>query len=185
MKGALSFWVLLLTLLLFGLSLYSGYQSGDTDAALALTSTLGQAFSPLRELGPLPLLAVIFLNNSVKALFVILLGAIPFLFSGGFVILNGYILGVVANQAVAQRGIGYTLLALLPHGILELAAILLAAALGLQIGFASIAALAGKKGQLGQQYKSSLVLYLKFVLPALLLAAAIETLVGTYVLRHA
>ncbi len=185
MRRALSLWVLLLTLFLFGLSLYLGYRSGDTDAALALTRTLGQTLSPLRELGTLSLLVVIFLNNSVKALFIILLGFIPFLFPGAFVILNGFILGVVVNQAVAQRGIAYTLLALLPHGILELAAILLAAALGLQIGFVSIAALAGKKGQLGQQYKSSLVIYLKFVLPTLLLAATIETVVGIYILRHA
>jgi len=185
MKAALSPRVLLLSLFLFCLSVYSGYRSGDTEAALALMRTLGQTLSPLREMGTLSLLAVIFLNNSVKALLIILLGFIPFLFPAGFVILNGFILGVVVNQAVAQRGIAYTLLALLPHGILELAAILLAAALGLQIGFTSVAALAGKKTQLGRQYKLSLALYLKFVLPTLLLAATIETLVGTYVLRPA
>lgn len=185
MKTTLSLWVLLLTLLLFAFSVYSGYQSGDTDEALALMRTLGQTFSPLQDLGPLPLLAVIFLNNSIKALLIILLGIIPFLFPGGFVILNGYILGVVINQAAAQRGLGFTLLALLPHGVFELAAILLAAALGIQIGFASIAAITGKKAKLGQQYKASLVLYLKYILPVLLLAATIETVVGTYILRPA
>lgn len=175
----LSFWSVVLTLSLFVGSVYAGYQSAASEASKALSESLRTSLSPLRDLGSLLLLFIIFLNNSIKALIVILLGIVPLIFSATFIILNGFLLGLVVNQTTAARGLGFTLVALLPHGILELAAVLLSAALGLQIGFA---VLGGKKGRLGQQYKNSLILYLKFVLPALFLAAVIETLVGRYVL---
>ncbi|MBI4333652.1 MAG: stage II sporulation protein M [Chloroflexi bacterium] len=182
MKQALSFWSISLTVLLFAGSVYLGYQSADSEVARLLSRDLRASLSPLRDLGAFPLLVIIFLNNSIKALMVIVLGIIPFIFSSGFVVLNGFIIGIVVEQAVAARGLGFTLLGLLPHGLLELAAILLSAALGLQIGFAVLAALGGKKAFLGQRYKNSLMLYLKFVLPALLVAAIIETIVGRYIL---
>ncbi len=178
----LSFWAIALTLVMFLGSAYLGYLSADSGASKALTDNLRGSLSPLRELGSLTLMLVIFANNSLKALAVILLGVIPFLFPTAFVVLNGFILGVVVNEALAARGIGFTLLGLAPHGVLELAAVLTAVALGFQVGFTVLGSSAGKKGRLGQQYKSSLALYLKFILPALFVAAVIETLVGRYVL---
>lgn len=178
----LSVWAIVLTLVLFSGSAYLGYISSGSSAARALTDNLRGSLSPLRDLGSLTLMLVIFANNSLKALAVIMLGVIPFLLPAGFVVLNGFILGVVVNEALATRGIGFTLLGLAPHGVLELAAVLTAVALGFQVGFVVLGSSGSKKGRLGQQYRYSLALYLKFILPALFLAAIIETLVGRYVL---
>ncbi len=182
MKHALSPRSIILTLLLFTMFLLIGYQAGNTDFSPGFTANLEKTFAPLLRLGPLPLMAIIFLNNSVKALLVILLGVIPFLFPSVFIMINSFVLGLVVNRVVAEHGLGFTLLGLLPHGLLELSAILVATALGLQVGFSSFASFQGKKGQLQRQYKASLAVYLKLILPALFVAAIIETLVGTYVL---
>ncbi len=181
----LSAWSIILSLILFFGSVSAGYRYANSDAALALSENLSSSLSPLRELGAFPLLFFIFFNNAIKALLVIILGIVPFVFSGSFILLNGFILGVVVNHAIEARGLEFTLLGLLPHGVLELSAILVSSALGFQIGRAFIASLQGKKSNVERQFKGSLVLYLKFILPALFVAALVETVVGKYVLPGA
>ncbi len=179
---SISAWAVILALLIFVASVFAGYRYAYGETALALSENLRGSLSPLREMSSFPLFLVIFLNNSLKALMLIVLGIIPFIFAAGFLTINGVILGVVLNHSLATRGPGFTLVGLLPHGILELSAVIIAAALGLQIGAAFLAYLGGKKGRLGQAYKSSLKFYVKFVVPALFLAALIETMVARFVL---
>jgi stage II sporulation protein M len=71
----------------------------------------------------------IFLNNT-RAFFVFVLGAL----TGGILttiglVFNGILVGYVVTPAAAQEGFGFVLLALLPHGVLELPALFVGAAI--------------------------------------------------------
>lgn len=97
------------------------YESGfDLFGAMGLGSA--------RELFPEHIDAlVIFLNNS-RAFFVFMLGALTagVLTTIGLVF-NGLLVGYVMTPAAAQRGYGFVVLALFPHGVFELPALFVAA----------------------------------------------------------
>ncbi|MBT3463662.1 hypothetical protein HN451_01640 [archaeon] len=84
-------------------------------------------------LGFLGMIRFIMVNNIQSAFLGMALGiflAIPPL---GIIISNGYILGLVARLTVDETSI-FILWRLLPHGIFEIPAILIAVALGLRLG---------------------------------------------------
>lgn len=85
-------------------------------------------------LNALELVQFIMANNMQSAfigmLFGIGLGVIPF----SILVVNGYILGFVANKTVGVEGV-LILWRLLPHGIFEIPAILISVGLGLRLGF--------------------------------------------------
>jgi stage II sporulation protein M len=82
----------------------------------------------------LRLLFYVFANNILISLFMVysgvLLGIIP-LFS---LLSNGLILGYLAHQNVPQDGWGSFLIAVLPHGIIEIPAFIIACAYGIKFG---------------------------------------------------
>lgn len=80
------------------------------------------------------LLAFILMNNVLVSVFMVysgvMLGIIP-LYS---LLSNGLIMGYLAHQNVPDKGWGSFLLAVLPHGIIELPAFILACAFGIKFG---------------------------------------------------
>jgi stage II sporulation protein M len=120
---------------------------------------------------------VIFLNNAVKSLFAIVLGAgfgiIPIIFVGG----NGIILGLIANEVSKQQGIVFVLAALVPHGIIEIPMILISAGLGLRLGYFMYLSLRGQKKDMRSELAGSLRLYMRLIMPLLFVSAMIETFI--------
>ncbi len=113
----------------------------------------------------------IFLNNVQSGLigmiFGVLLGIIPILAT----IVNGYLLGFVANMSVAENGI-LSLWRILPHGIFELPAIFLSFGLGIKLG---TFILQKKKIESFKDYfLNSLRVFFFVILPLLIVAAIIE-----------
>jgi stage II sporulation protein M len=139
--------------------------------------TLKNSFGWIRTLSPVSIMLVIFLNNAVKSLFAIVLGAgfgiIPIIFVGG----NGIILGVIANEVSKQQGIIIVLAALLPHGIIEIPMILISAGLGLRLGYFMYISLRGEKKDMRSELAGSLRLYMRVIMPLLFVSAMIETFV--------
>ena len=80
------------------------------------------------------LAAAIFLNNSVKTLAAILLGLAIGIVPALFLVVNGVVLGVVFFLSSHSRGVWPSLLGILPHGVIELAAVFLGTAIGLMFG---------------------------------------------------
>jgi stage II sporulation protein M len=80
------------------------------------------------------LLAFILVNNVLVSVFMVysgvMLGIIP-LYS---LLSNGLIMGYLAHQNVPDKGWGSFILAILPHGIIELPAFILACAFGIKFG---------------------------------------------------
>lgn len=166
----------LLALGVFGVSGLTGYLSDGTLSREVLVP-LAEALAPLKGLGPVELAVLIFLNNFLKAFAVILSGLSfgigPLLFLVG----NGIILGVVAREVALQEGLGRVALGLLPHGAIELPAVLLAAALGFGVAREVFLKMGGKPSHVKGELARSLALLAVVISPALLVAALLEVLV--------
>ncbi len=119
---------------------------------------------------------VIFLNNSVKAFLAILLGVlvIPPVF---FVVTNGAILGIVVGVKSLEIGLTKTLLLILPHGVIEIPAMILSASYGMEIGVAVLKKMKDGDVELSAVFKEKIGKFLRYLVPAFFVAALIETYV--------
>lgn len=127
---------------------------------------------------PTPILALaIFANNFVKALLLIPSGAVFGLPPIAFIAFNGLILGVVFNYSAANLGVWTTLAGILPHGVLEIPAILMASGLALNVGWEVWMKVLGRDGKPKATIKEGLKTCLRVILPLLVVAALIEVYV--------
>ncbi len=100
-------------------------------------------------------------------------------------VMNGWLIGVVANTVVAERSVAYLLAGLLPHGVIELPALFIGEAAALTFGLAAMRAVFGKSR--GEALTVALRTNLKYVGIAAVLfvpAALIETFVTPLLLRR-
>lgn len=125
---------------------------------------------------PKPLLALlIFVNNAVKTFLVVVLGFAFAIMPLVFITVNGAAIGVVLHLSTQARGIGISLLAIVPHGVFELPAILLGAGIGLMLGAKATKRLfRGVPFQPRYELGRAVKFYVTTILPLLLLAAVIE-----------
>ena len=140
-----------------------------------------ELLKPLRNAGPLLLLLVIFLNNALKALGVIVFGVLLGLPPVLFICVNGLILGALISEVEPVRGLGYVIASLAPHGVIEIPMLLLATALGFTVGWESLKWITGKKSLVKSRLSHSLKLYLTWVLPGLIVAAVVEVFITPWV----
>ena len=162
---------------IFVLSLVSGYLFAFQMESMA-SSFVNQTFQQFEFVGDLEhyeLFAFIFANNSLKAFASMILGMgfgiIPVL----FVVLNGVIIGIVVAVIGSKMGMLVTLALLIPHGILEIPAILISTSYGLDLGIASFRRLRGEDVDLNEALIKNLKKFVRIPLPMLLVAALIET----------
>lgn len=94
----------------------------------------------------------IFLNNAVKSIVIIFAGALFGLLPIFFLMMNGMVIGFLLTTAASQGENMFDLivLGLLPHGIIEIPAILIASGFGLQFGYMVLKGL----GELGARDES-------------------------------
>ena len=125
-----------------------------------------------QDLKALELIGFIFTNNLKSSFFAMifgtLLGIIPLMVT----IINGYVLGFVANKTVGM--VGYSVLwRLLPHGIFELPAVFISIGIGLRLGMYTFSKKQQKKS-LMNTIKDSLRTFTIIIMPLLIIAAIIE-----------
>jgi stage II sporulation protein M len=132
---------------------------------------------------PKPYLALaIFLNNGLKTLAVVVLGTFGGILPLIFLLVNGYVLGLVLHAAVESRGLPAFFLAIAPHGLIELPAILLGTSIGLMLGVHGIKRAFGKEERpVGPEIARGLRFVLIVIVPLLLLAAVIEAFITSAV----
>ncbi len=85
-------------------------------------------------LGGLELTQFIIANNMASSFIAMISGIFLMIPSFAIIIVNGYVIGFVANKSVAVGG-PLILWRLVPHGIFEIPAILISVGLGIKIGF--------------------------------------------------
>ena len=145
-----------------------------------------QAFiKSFRGLPKLKLAAAIFVNNSVKTFAVILLGIFFGVVPTLFLIANGAALAVVLTLSTQSRGIGLSLLSVVPHGILELPAVFLGTAIGLMLGASFTRRLTTKSEiSIGAELSQALKFFVILIVPLLMAAALVEAYVTSALLAR-
>lgn len=175
-KEILPFLILSIIIFLFGL--FYGYFKRPLFVQNAI-SELKEFASFLIKLPPYFLFLAILFNNSFTLFIVVFLSVIfglPAFFS---LILNGALLGTILKSGISFERFFW---GIVPHGIFELPTFLIGGALGLKIGKESLKAVFGKENTLNESLKLAKVLFLKLILPLLILAAFIESTITPYLL---
>ncbi|AAB90615.1 stage II sporulation protein M [Archaeoglobus fulgidus] len=173
----------LLLTILFTASVYAGYTAGQD---YPIEKELKRFFEYLGGFfdNPIILALIIFANNAGKSLIAMLAGFFFGIFPIAFVMLNGYIVGVVISWREPDWGLAKVVLAIIPHGILEIPAIIIACAYGVWLGYRFYLALFR-----GEEFKKYLLravrVYVKLVLPILLIAAFVEAFITPVVVGAA
>jgi len=176
---------LIASLVFFTVGVTFGVAVGSSFPALAdyFGDSVSGFLKSFRGL-PKPQLAVaIFLNNSVKTLAAILLGLAVGIVPALFLVVNGVVLGVVFFLSSHSRGVWPSLLAILPHGVIELAAVFLGTAIGLMLGdFVLKRLLRRSDTKIGPELGRAMRFFSLVIVPMLLAAALIEAFVTTAII---
>jgi stage II sporulation protein M len=159
----------------FLISLVVGTLVGQ-DTVESLLREFGAALQPLASTDNVSmlLLLIVFINNGIKALLLILLGILVGLPPLLFIAVNGFVLGGLGAALESVMGWGYVLASFVPHGVIEIPLILLAAALGLTVGLESLKWLGRRESRVKLQLSNGLRVYVRWILPGLAVAAIIE-----------
>jgi len=120
--------------------------------------------------------AFIFIKNAVAVLTSFILSPIRCLVPVLSLTVNGWIISFVASTIAQETSVGFVVSGLLPHGIVEIPALIIAQAAALSFGTMAIQALVKreKRGLLVPSLKSNFR-YVLIAIALLLPAAAIET----------
>lgn len=169
-------------------SAFSDYLEQQLKALGNVAQTLDQTENPT-----LAFMVFIFLNNAIKSIFIIYIGAIFGIIPIFFLVLNGMVVGFLLQHVAQTQGTGDMLtvvLGLLPHGIIEIPAIVVACAYGMKFGVLLLKAIgrivipgkeAGKSGREIEYFMIRSVPVVVILTVALLVAAVIESTVSVWV----
>ncbi|MDO9573471.1 MAG: stage II sporulation protein M [Candidatus Contubernalis sp.] len=178
---------------IFVLGVVAGFTAvGQNQAILQELSEpyfelLEELAEEVMEGGPLQGIFLIFSNNllaSVRIIFLgILLGLAPLL---GLVV-NGGLIGILAAVFMVEQNVNpalFFIFGLLPHGILEIPAFLISAALGLKLGYHVIFPMEEMNRPQSITYVAKEAVNVIFYLTLIFLAASIvEILVTPYLIQ--
>ncbi len=173
----LTYFVLLTVI--FWFSTFAGYQSARLNPKQAefFVNQFSSEFGFIKLLPPVVVFAVIFLNNTVKSFVAMILGLFFGLAPLFFVFINGYLIGVVVYVVGLRMGLKRVIMLLVPHGVIEIPAILLACSYGLWLGRMFFKRVRGERISIRECIRTAVVVYAKTVIPMLLLAAFVETFI--------
>jgi stage II sporulation protein M len=118
----------------------------------------------------------ILVQNVMATIFVIISGVVVGIVPTFAISSNGFGLGVLFRQAAEATGYSKAVLKVLPYGVFEIPALLIAASYGLWLGVMVVRRMRGKEGILLRvQIEHAFRRYFAVVFPLLIIAAAIET----------
>ena len=162
-----------LTIFVFIYSIIMGYALGGQVSPQVFDGLLSNIPDPTEASSWEMFLAILY--NNVLASFVffasgVFLGIPPLMYMA----LNGFVVGYVSYNAAQIQGIGFVLATLLPHGIIELPTIIFCGAMGWGLGYKVMHKLMKRDG-LQKYVVESVMVFIKRIIPLLVLAAGIET----------
>ena len=165
------------SVLLFALGIIAGSLLAGQSifAGLKINESLG-GFAQMFINLPKPVLAfMIFTNNAVKTLLVIVLGIALAIVPLVFILVNGVAIGVVLHLATQSKGLAYSILAIVPHGVFELPGVLCGAAIGVMLGSKAIKRLFRKSEfKVGFELRRALKIFATTIVPLLVVGAITE-----------
>lgn len=164
--------------ILFAISSLIGFATAElfpieTEKAIEQTK---EEFIFIEDMNQIEIFLLIFLNNSIKVFFMMLLGILFGVIPVIFILLNGYVVGIVVSGMIEKIGVISILIGILPHGIFEIPAVLIAGGYGVWLGEMFSKKLKNKTS-LMPTLKTVLKKYTYVIMPMILLAAIIETFI--------
>ncbi|WP_406661037.1 stage II sporulation protein M [Methanolobus sp. ZRKC3] len=170
---------LLVSTLMLILSSIAGYIAYGLfpDYALGSLSGLEELAEMLRDMSAIQIMLLIFVNNAVKMFITILSGVIFGIVPLGFLILNGFVLGVFIHLQVIENGPLFIIAGLVPHGIIEIPMLLLTSAMGFKLGHQLMLLIIGKNVNLKDELVRDIKFFFHWVFPLVFIAAFIETFI--------
>jgi stage II sporulation protein M len=121
----------------------------------------------------------IFFNNLLASAISILLGVIPFLFLPMFSLASNAIIVGLMGAVYQINGVGWMpfLIGILPHGVIEIPALILGITLGVHICLKLVKTILRRsfKGELKQAVIGCVRIYVLWMIPLFFIAAFIET----------
>ena len=183
---------LLLIVSLFVLCIILGYAISVIAPTMTdtLLSGLEQKAADLSARSPLGMTLGIFLNNAFVCLLEIVLGIVTFgIFPAFSIASNGVIIGVALGMVITKYGavVGVLVfvLGLLPHGIFELTAVFMSAAMGIKLFYDIVRSAIKWDGRIIlNSLWETFRIYVFWILPILLVAAFVEVFVTGALLSH-
>jgi len=151
----------------------------------ALLSGLQDKADQLTGQQPLLMMLGIFWNNAFASLLALIFGLAAGLFPLFFVMSNGLAIGIVLEMVVAKMGTAGILVFLagiLPHGVIELPAVFISASIGLKLGYQALLSLIKRQDVVTGELMAGLRIFVFWIVPALFVAAFIETFVTSALL---
>ncbi len=168
---------LVISIAIFTLSILAGHYFAIEEKDLA-NKILDQFFSQFNlEVSTLELFLFIFINNALKAFIAIITGLFFGIFPILFLYINGFLIGMLITLKLSEIGFYKILALILPHGIIEIPAVILSASYGIELGILVIKKISGEEVEIKKSLRKFLTTYLKAILPMLLIAALIETFI--------
>lgn len=134
-------------------------------------SFIAEMIKMLEGKSVIELVGFIFFNNMKASFMAIVLGVVFGIVPLMVGIVNGYLLGFVAREAVMQEGL-LVMWQLFPHGIFELPAVIFSIGIGMKIGTSLFKPDIGK--ELKYNFREGLRFFVFVVFPLLLIAGIIE-----------
>ncbi|KAF5036960.1 Stage II sporulation protein M [anaerobic digester metagenome] len=132
---------------------------------------------------PIVLFVKIFANNLVAcvALFIggATFGVLPLLVLAS----NGLVIGGIVEMVRQEKGTGFIIASILPHGILEIPAFLISAGLGLLLAEALIRELLHDEGDAAGEALEHGRIFARYVVPFLIVAAAVEAFITPHIIQ--
>ncbi|OMF23710.1 hypothetical protein BK133_23670 [Paenibacillus sp. FSL H8-0548] len=162
---------------------FKAFLDAQLSGIAELVSKIDESSNPT-----LSMIKLIFLNNAIKSIVVIYLGAFLGILPFFFLVVNGMVIGYLLKASAELHGGAYVfeliVKGLLPHGILEIPAIIIACAYGLRFGVLVLKAVGAslfgrsKEGSAGTDIKEFVIRTVPVVIIltiTLLIAAIIES----------
>jgi stage II sporulation protein M len=172
-----------LSVFLFGLTAVMGYYTAAVDPEFASSWTRElEMLKWIMDQPPLLIMIIIFLKNLLSSSMAMLLGLGLGILPLMVVTSNGFILGIVAYEAVQKAGWLYLAAGILPHGIIELPVILVSIAIGFRLGYLLALSILREKADLSSEIKIAFHFLIRWVTPLLLVAAAVETFITPFII---
>jgi stage II sporulation protein M len=141
-----------------------------------LTNVFQDVVGNYRGLAGGKLFFTLLLHNVMATIFVLISGVIVGIIPTFAIGANGFLLGVVYRQAAEVVGYSKAALKVLPHGVFELPALLIAASYGLWLGVTVVRRIRGKESTLLRiDIEHAFRRYFAIVFPLLIVAAGVET----------
>ncbi|TMV44054.1 stage II sporulation protein M [Paenibacillus mesophilus] len=137
------------------------------------------------------LFGFIFLNNALKSILIIFAGIFFGLLPIGFLLINGMVIGYLAELQADAGLMGVFFKGILPHGIIEIPAIIVACAYGIKFGSIMGKGLLRLLSSRGRNlFAADLERFIKLTVPligllvvSLLVAAIIESTITPWLIR--